>query len=1091
MYSLILPELIVDVFKETGNKNTIKHFLDEKRIIEFEEFETQSNYITINYQEEKYCLTKNKDDYNDQCEYIILVNKKPTNYDLDDGNIKFREWIKHPKFNEYSTADIIESWKNNFTFKEENSENGEFGLREPQIGAIYSILGHLKSSNELATVVMPTGTGKTETMISVLVANRCQKLLIVVPSDSLRTQLFNKFLICGILKDPRFGVIYQSALNPKVGMLKQTISEVNDLESFFSDCNVVITTMSLINNISSECQEKISELCTHFFIDEAHHAQASSWESFRRRFKNKSIIQFTATPFRNDNQRLEGKIIFNFSLKKAQEQGYFKKINFVPIREYDNLKVDKRIADKAIVILRANISAGYNQILMARCGNQKKAEDVFKYYETYTDLNPVLIHSNVPNKNTVLENIKNKIHKIIVCVDMLGEGFDLPELKIAAFHDIRKSLPITLQFAGRFTRSSYDEELGEASFIVNIADVDVNTELSELYAQDANWNLLLSSISSGEISEKLDFEKLIEGFQNLNNSSIPFQNINIPLSTVAYKNNSARSWTPKEFSKGISNFEDYDYKFHDINENEKLLVIINAKKYVIEWGNVKEFYNLEWNIIVVFYDAANKVLHIHGSDKTGLYKQLANAILGDSIELISGVDVFKAFYEIKRVSLQNVGLKEFLGKNIRFRMSVGTDVEEALSLAEKQKGQKAFVFGTGYEDGKKISLGCSYKGRIWSYLKGDLNQFKNWCIELSKKLTNPNIDGNQILKETLIPELISVLPSGIIPVYIDWDEDIYNERETKFIFKVRGEEFNLSHCELRVKNIVENSILFDLIITEIPYEMKFSIFENNSGESSFADYKFENTSGHTINVQYTSTKVVTIDDFFIVFTPTIWFADGSALTGNQFIKLQQQIRPYPKDLLVDDWDWNGVDISKEAQGVSPKATDSIQFKVLEILKDKDFDIIYDDDGSGEIADIVAIKLYDDKMKINMYHLKYAHGGQVSSRIDNFYEVCGQAQKSIHWKHKKSQEFFEHLLRRETKKIQGNSCSRLEKGIKEDLEHYLTIAKKTIPMEFEIFIVQPGTTKTKISDEILTLLAVTENYIMEMSNIKLNIIINKN
>ena len=42
----------------------------------------------------------------------------------------------------------------------------------------------------------------------------------------------------------------------------------------------------------------------------------------------------------------------------------------------------------------------------------------------------------------------------------------------------------------------------------------------------------------------------------------------------------------------------------------------------------------------------------------------------------------------------------------------------------------------------------------------------------------------------------------------------------------------------------------------------------------------------------------------------------------------------------------------------------------------------------------------------------------------------------------------------------------------------------------MFIVQPGTTKTKISDEILTLLAVTENYIKEMSNIKLNIIINK-
>ena len=30
-----------------------------------------------------------------------------------------------------------------------------------------------------------------------------------------------------------------------------------------------------------------------------------------------------------------GKIIFNFSLKRAQEQGYFKPISFLPIREYD------------------------------------------------------------------------------------------------------------------------------------------------------------------------------------------------------------------------------------------------------------------------------------------------------------------------------------------------------------------------------------------------------------------------------------------------------------------------------------------------------------------------------------------------------------------------------------------------------------------------------------------------------------------------------------------------------------------------------------------------------------------------------------
>ena len=76
-----------------------------------------------------------------------------------------------------------------------------------------------------------------------------------------------------------------------------------------------------------------------------------------------------------------------------------------------------------------------------------------------------------------MTSIVNGEHKIIVAVDMLGEGFDLPQLKIAAFHDIRKSLPVTLQFAGRFTRTSIDDNLGNATFIANLADVKVKEEL--------------------------------------------------------------------------------------------------------------------------------------------------------------------------------------------------------------------------------------------------------------------------------------------------------------------------------------------------------------------------------------------------------------------------------------------------------------------------------------------------------------------------------------------------------------------------------------------------------------------------------------
>ena len=113
---------------------------------------------------------------------------------------------------------------------------------------------------------------------------------------------------------------------------------------------------------------------------------------------------------------------------------------------------------------------------MARCENKIRAKEIFEIYKEFEDLNPVMVHSSIANKNEILESIVNCKHKIIVAVNMLGEGFDLPQLKIAAFHDIRKSLPITLQFAGRFTRTSYDDELGNATFIANLADSNVENE---------------------------------------------------------------------------------------------------------------------------------------------------------------------------------------------------------------------------------------------------------------------------------------------------------------------------------------------------------------------------------------------------------------------------------------------------------------------------------------------------------------------------------------------------------------------------------------------------------------------------------------
>ena len=60
---------------------------------------------------------------------------------------------------------------------------------------------------------------------------------------------------------------------------------------------------------------------------------------------------------------------------------------------------------------------------------------------------------------------------------MLGEGYDFPNLKIAAVHATHKSLASTLQFIGRFARTNA-EKIGKAKFIaVNDEELEIENNL--------------------------------------------------------------------------------------------------------------------------------------------------------------------------------------------------------------------------------------------------------------------------------------------------------------------------------------------------------------------------------------------------------------------------------------------------------------------------------------------------------------------------------------------------------------------------------------------------------------------------------------
>ena len=129
------------------------------------------------------------------------------------------------------------------------------------------------------------------------------------------------------------------------------------------------------------------------------------------------------------------------------------------------------------------------------------------------------------------------------------------------------------------------------------------------------------------------------------------------------------------------------------------------------------------------------------------------------------MDMFKIFHDVKRLTLYNVGARKGTGRDISFQSFFGKGVQDGLKLLEQGTLIKNNVFGVGFKDGEKISLGCSVKGKVWSYLRGNLNELTEWCQKIGDVLENPAINPNTVLENTLVPVVIDERPD-VTPIAI-------------------------------------------------------------------------------------------------------------------------------------------------------------------------------------------------------------------------------------------------------------------------------------------------------------------------------------
>jgi hypothetical protein len=250
------------------------------------------------------------------------------------------------------------------------------------------------------------------------------------------------------------------------------------------------------------------------------------------------VVSLTATPFRTDQQPLQGEVIFRYPFARAMVNGFIKQIhssNAAPAELYFSYRGDNRrytleqvldlreeqwfrrgvalspecnrhIAEASIrrcEVLRAE-SGLQHQIIAAAC-SVDHARQVRGIYEE-CGYRAAEIHSDMPEeeRDEVIDRLQIGRLDCIVQVQMLGEGFDHPRLSVAAIFRPFRSLAPFIQFVGRVMRvviqndPSHPDNQG---FIVSHVGLNNDARWEEFRELDLEDQALINEWVTGTVTE--------------------------------------------------------------------------------------------------------------------------------------------------------------------------------------------------------------------------------------------------------------------------------------------------------------------------------------------------------------------------------------------------------------------------------------------------------------------------------------------------------------------------------------------------------------------------------------------------------------
>jgi len=938
------------------------------------------------------------------------------------------------------------------------SQGDDIGLRRAQLGAIHAIASHYTLRKEAALVSMPTGTGKTGVLMLAPFLLESSRALVITPSRMVRDQIAEDFANLKLLK--RIGVLPDDLPEPKVKPIESKILK-DEQWGELTDSDIVVTTPMGSSPALDDVPNPPHDLFDLLLVDEAHHSPARTWDALIRAFPQAKQILFTATPFRRDRKLLPGRIVYEFPLREAIADGVFGKIEFIACQAALPTPNDVVIAQRAEQEYRADRAANLDHRLMVRTDSRTRAEELKELYEEHTNLQLGLVHGQhtLTHVRRIVEKVRTGGLDGVICVDMFGEGVDMPQLKIAAIHSPHRSLAVTLQFIGRFARTG-GAHLGQAKFIA--LPEEIESETQALYREGAVWEEMVTNLADTRVSAERELREQLHSFEAQNDDADAAVTLAVIMPWYHTKVFVLDANTTVDLHKELE-FEGRATIVQRFVSDE-----LNAAVYVTQepkkprWSDSPAIQDVQHALFVVYHDHDRRLLFINASHKTEeLYASLADQLVTGHYDDLSVARINRALRGLPDPRFYSVGMKHrVFGNQVEsYRMTSGGRADGNISNTDAQMYDRGHCFGSGSDgnDGRK-TLGISTLSKLWSIKRGFVPEFVAWCNDLATELDNatPFSTGSR-LDILCSGEEVATIPDQVIAA--NWHELTYKATPRAYVDGQFDDLFDLFELELTVKRSTSTVVQVDLEGLPIDVTIEYRI-------GSRPAYAVTSLGG-SIRVQ-TKNFDGPLDTYLSIYGLDLYLADFSRLHNGQLFRSNlTPVELEPVSIVKVDWAGMGVDITREfaTAGWNGK---SIHDGVCERLCDTTANVVVYDHRKGEVADFVALTNDNGKVVCEVYHCKGSSGNDAGCRVEDAYEVIGQVVKSVVWA-RAPERLKEHL----TKRIAGGST--IKKGTHREMQNLLDRGK-TGRYEFLIRLVQPGISAGRLNDSMKRIVGAGFDYV---------------